>query len=300
MVDGKTRIGVDKAALDASGIETKPVVATDFQPRTEALGSIENPQTLADTFRGYQSAQIDLDRAKVASTAAQAEVGRLGPLHRDNSIVSTRTLQAAQVTGATEQAALKVATNKLRLQESAIRAQWGPVLAAWLTGGSPQLDRLLSGQSLLVQIAMPAGQHVADPATAQLRTPLDRVIDATVISGVPQTDPRFQGQGFFATAPGDTALLPGMTVPVSIPDGDAVHGVVVPTTAVIRWQGQPFVYTMAADGQFVRQAVATDILTPDGWLVRAGVPAGTPVVVSGAELLLSEEMKTQAAPGAGQ
>lgn len=300
MVDGKVRIVVDKAALDASGIETKPVVATYYQPRTEAFGSIENPQTLADSFRSYQSAQIDLDRAKVASTAAQAEVGRLGPLHRDNSIVSTKTLQSAQVAGATEQAALKVATNKIRLQESAIRSQWGPVLAAWLTSGSPQLDRLLSGQFLLVQIALPAGQHVTDPATARLRTPLDRMVEATVISRVPQTDPRFQGQGFFATAPGDATLLPGMTVPVSVPDGEVVHGVVVPTTAIVRWQGQPFVYTMIADGEFVRQAVTTDIMTPDGWLVRKGVPEGTPVAVSGAELLLSEEVKTQAASGAGQ
>ncbi len=298
-VDGKTRIIVDRAALDASGIETKPAAATTYQPRTDALGSIENPQTLADTFRSYQSAQIDLDRAKVASNMAQTEVNRLGPLHRDNSIVSTKTLQSAQVAGATEQAGLKTALNKLQLQESAIRSQWGPVLAAWLTGGSPQLDRVLSGQSLLVQVALPAGQRVAVPKAVQLQASPGRLIEAAVISSVPQADPRFQGQGFFVTAPGDVALLPGMTVPVSVPNGDAVQGVVIPTSTVVRWQGQTYVYVVPAVGQFVRQAVTTDIMTPDGWLVRTGLPAGTPVVVSGAALLLSEEMKRDATAGAG-
>lgn len=298
-MNGQTRIIVDKAASEASGIETKAVVATVYQPRAEALGSIENPQLLADAFRGYQSAQIELDRAQIASRVAQTDVARLGPLHRDNSIVSTKTLQTAQVAGATEQASLKIARNKIQLQENAIRSRWGPVLAAWLTSGSPQLDRVLSGQSLLVQIALPAGQNVASPMTARLQTSSGRVINATVISSVPQTDPRFQGQGFFATALGDTVLLPGMTVPVSVPNGDPLHGVIVPTSAIVRWQGQPFAYTMPEGGQFVRQAVATDIPTPGGWLVRTGVAAGTPVVVSGAELLLSEEMKRATTAGAG-
>ncbi len=298
-MNGQSRIIVDKAALEASGIETKAVVATVYQPRAEALGSIENPQLLADAFHSYQSAQVELDRATIASRVAQTDVARLGPLHRDNSIVSTKTLQTAQVTGAIEQASLRIARNKIQLQENAIRSRWGPVLAAWLTSGSPQLDRVLSGQSLLVQIALPAGQNVAVPTTARLQTSSGRVIDATVISGVPQTDPRFQGQGFFATAPGDTTLLPGMTVPVSVPDGNTAHGVIVPTSAIVRWQGQPFAYTMPADGQFMRQAVVTDLLTPGGWLVSSGMAVGTPVVVSGAELLLSEEMKRATAAGAG-
>lgn len=298
-VNGNTLIIVDQAALDASGITTKPALSMTYQPRTEALGSIENPQALADISRGYQSAQIDVERAKIASNMAQTEVNRLGPLHRDNSIISTKTLQSAQVAGATEQAGLKTALNKLQLQESAIRSQWGPVLATWLVSGSPQLDRVLSGQSLLVQIALPAGERVVAPKAVQLQASSGRLIEAPVISGVPQADPRFQGQGFFAIMPGDSALLPGMTVPVSVPNGDAVQGVVMPVSTIVRWQGQPFVYLMPADGRFVRQAVTTDIMTPDGWLVRTSMRAGTPVVVSGAELLLSEEMKREATAGAG-
>ncbi len=297
-VDGKTWIMADKAAQDTSGIETKPVDSIDYQPRTEALGSLANPQVLADTFRGYQNAQFELDRAKIASNVAQSEFNRLGPLQRDNSIISTKTLQSAQVAGATEQAILKAAASKIRLQESAIRSQWGPVLATWLTTGSPQLDRVMSGQSLLIQIALPAGQRVGDAKTAQLTTPDGRQIEVTMISRVPQVDPRFQGQGFFAIAPGDPELLPGMSVPVSIPNGDVLHGVLLPAAAVVRWEGQSFVYTMPEDGQFIRQAVTTDIMTADGWLVRTDVAPGTPVVVSGAALLLSEEAKREAPAGA--
>ena len=68
-------------------------------------------------------------------------------------------------------------------------------------------------------------------------------------------------------------------------------GVVVPDSAIFHAQGQSWVYFAPAAGEFVRHPVDTRIATPKGYLVRSGLAAGTSVVVRGAQLLLSEELK---------
>ena len=63
--------------------------------------------------------------------------------------------------------------------------------------------------------------------------------------------------------------------------------------ALVRHEGQVFVYLQKADEKFEREEVKLDLPLKDGWLVRGEISAGDKVVVTGAQQLLSEELKSR-------
>jgi hypothetical protein len=57
--------------------------------------------------------------------------------------------------------------------------------------------------------------------------------------------------------------------------------------------GKSYVYVQTAASEFVRKEVTLDEATDDGYVSMRTVAAGDRVVVQGAQLLLSEEFKSQ-------
>jgi len=296
-LDGRLHIVIAPADIAAAGIEVLPPKATTYHERVAGLGAVIAPQALAAQAQAYQRAAAEATQAALAVKAARREVERLQPLHRADRIVSDKALETAQDDLAAKEANARAASAQLETQRSAVKEQWGPVLGGWIAQGAPPLERLLAGQDLLVRIALPAGSLVTGPSAAQLEVSPGAPLDARILSGVPQAEPMFQGQSFYAVLAQDARLRPGMTVPAVLSVGASISGVVVPDAAIVRWQGRPWVFVEATKGEFVRQAIGTGLATADGWLVTSGLSAGTPIVVHGAQLLLSEELKVQPAAG---
>jgi len=70
-------------------------------------------------------------------------------------------------------------------------------------------------------------------------------------------------------------------------------GVVVPHAAVVYAEGKTWAYVQTGADTFMRREVHLDHLTQDGWLITSGLAVGERVVVTGAQMLLSEELKSQ-------
>ena len=297
---GVSRVLVSPREALAAGLAVEKLVATTYQDRASGLGSVVAPQTLAEQRHAYQAAAGDVERSEIAAKAARIGVQRLRSLHRDDRIVSDKALESAQATLATHESNLRLATSQLRLQEMAIRQQWGQVLGSWLSDGSPQLDRIFAGQDLLIQIVLPTGRALADIAYADLAPAPDNRLKATIVSAAPQSDPKFQGQGFFAIAPPDVLLRPGMTVPAIVPLGTPSAGVTVPGAALVRWQGRSWVYVAVSEQEFARRLVEDAIAMPQGWFVASSLAPGTVVVTHGAQLLLSEEVRASPVGGSAR
>jgi hypothetical protein len=66
--------------------------------------------------------------------------------------------------------------------------------------------------------------------------------------------------------------------------------VIVPSSAVIWWQGKPWVYVETATGEFSRKAVEADHPVAGGFFCRMGFMPGEKVVVRGSEELLAIEL----------
>jgi hypothetical protein len=110
-------------------------------------------------------------------------------------------------------------------------------------------------------------------------------------------DPAAQGQSFvFRLRATRLGLRPGLAVTarIAVP-GPRRQGLVIPSTAVVRLAGKSYVYVQTTANEFVRKEVTLDQPTDDGYLSTRTVTAGDRVVVQGAQLLLSEEFKSQIA-----
>lgn len=69
------------------------------------------------------------------------------------------------------------------------------------------------------------------------------------------------------------------------------EGVMVPASALLRQDGQVWLYVQGEPGEFIRKAIKLGKPTSEGW----AVPTATQetVVTVGAQILLSEELKAQ-------
>lgn len=89
-------------------------------------------------------------------------------------------------------------------------------------------------------------------------------------------------------------VLAGEAVTGLIPTaGEPRKGVIVPRAAVVRANGRGWAFVKNEDGKsFTRKPVELDHPLANGWFVAGGFASGDQVVVTGAQVLLSEEMKS--------
>ena len=286
----ETGVTLDARTQGLAGIAVTALQPVTHQGAVGAFGTVLDLSDLADARTAVAAAVLRVERAKSALAASSAEHRRIEDLNRDEHNASDKALETATAAWRRddgELAAARVAVDGLL---AAGRQHWGGVLAGWLGPGSPELDRLLQGNERLLQVTLPPGSALSSaPAVATVRAGDRPAVEARLVSPAPRTDPQIQGQSFFYSVAGPGAPLPGMNVRVSVPAGSPIAGVVVPSTAVVWWQGRAWVYVEKAPGRFARREVATEVPLPDGWFVTAGVAAGERIVTSGAQVLLSEE-----------
>jgi hypothetical protein len=155
---------------------------------------------------------------------------------------------------------------------------------------------LVVGQTALVRLDVPAGEPLKEmPTAAHLIAPSDAgaVIATQLLGPAGGTDAQLQGQGFLLLVKQEaTRLAPGTLVTgfLKLP-GEVEHGVTVPRSAIVRHEGEAFIYVATKDGEFTKKEIELEHATVAGWFVHEGLKAGEKIVVSGAQQLLSEESK---------
>jgi hypothetical protein len=88
-------------------------------------------------------------------------------------------------------------------------------------------------------------------------------------------------------------LLPGMNTIVYVPSGKTYEGVFLEDTAIVQWQGRSWVYLRAGPDTFKRHPISTDQPVSDDDYVVQDIPPGSEIVIQGAQVLLSEEAKSE-------
>ena len=73
--------------------------------------------------------------------------------------------------------------------------------------------------------------------------------------------------------------------------GKPEEGVVIPRAAIVRHEGEAFVYVQTGEELFLRKEVELHHPTAKGWFIDEGFKPGDKVVTVGAQQLLSEELK---------
>jgi hypothetical protein len=277
-----------------AGIKIQALQAAAQQPEFRAHGSVIDLQPLLALRQQFLAAQALRDSAQARYQEADANLSRTRHLHQQD-IVSTRRLQEQQAQWRNDKANLSTSSYQQQTILAASRLQWGEVLTDWFTQpNSRQAEQFLNHRSQLLQISLPANTRL-NPGIHTIAVDdhgrRDQAISATLISPAPQVDPISQGERYFF----QTDVRPlsfGARVSAWIADGEpGTDGVVIPESAVVWHLGQAFVYIKAENGEFNRRPLATTALGNGGYFAAEGFTAGEDIVTSGAQTLLSQELK---------
>ena len=290
---GQTVVVLDEAGRERAGIAAVAVAAVRRPAEVEGWASVLDTAVLAASHAVLLEADTRLTKARIALDAAGREHARVAALAADGQNESQRTLDAATATWDADRAEVAAASSAIAARAAEAHARWGGVIAAWLEHGSPELDRLLGGRERLLLVTLPA--DAGAPASVTVAPGPGETLTARLVGPAAQLDPRLPGPAALYRAPADPRLLPGATAAVRAAVGAPRAGVVVPYSAVVWWDGEAWVYVERAPGSYVRRRLEGRQPAADGWFVPAGaataISAGERVVTSGAESLLTEELR---------
>ena len=287
-------VAMDASTQALTGIRVDTLHSTTQRLEVRASAVVLPMQELTDLRKSYLSAGTEVEKAKLSLNVSRQEYERLKALYQEDQNASAKAVQAAEATWRTDEANLRAAQNAIILAESTVRQNWGGVVARWFVEGSPALDRILAQRDFLLQVSLTPVSKSNAPATASIQMQDGGIQSARLVSPFPRVDPRIQSPTFLYLTPRRRDLAAGMALVVLLPSGPATRGVVIPGSATVWWQGKVWAYVQSAPGRFSRREVSTQIPAGDGWFVTGGFSQGDKVVVSGAQQLLSEELRPQA------
>ncbi len=299
---GVTIVTLPQAAQEQSGITTLQLENSQFLDTLSTYGTVVNIDQLIEQRNRYLTAKAEANIARASLINTQQEFNRLSALNQDNKNISDSALARAEATLKADQARLNASENIAKNLRNSLGQQWGEALATQATqqAENSTFNRIMQYRDVLIQVTLPfdspspaAGSLImVSPTGSTSGSPVQNV-QAEFVSASPQTDAAIQGKTFYYRAPSD-ALRVGMRVSIKMKDsGHSKDGVVLPNQAIVWYGGQVWAYRKEGADRFLRIPVSTDNEADNGWFTNIGLKAGDEIVVTGAQLLLSEEFKYQ-------
>ena len=294
--DGAPVVRLSKKSQLASAIVTRPLAAYVLQTRAEIYGGVVTLQPLVTLRASYLAAQREIGVVQAALARSTAEYLRMQTLFQDKQMVSLRAVQAAEADWKADLAKRAAIETEIANVRAAARQNWGDVLSRLALSNGRDFEPLLAGQQVLIQLAWGLDQAAITPPARIRLTPVggeEKPVEAQFISPATQADTEIAGRTFWYRAPG-AGMRIGMRVVASLSDAaNSRSGVAIPASALVWHAGKAWVYVKAEEEDFVRHEVSTREAAGDDWFNADAFKPGDALVVSGAQLLLSEEFRYQ-------
>jgi hypothetical protein len=284
--NGTVGVNLDPNTQKLVGLQTAPLAAAALKQEVKAYGRALDPTPLVGLLGEMAS-------SRAALAASSKDYQRVKALFGQEQNASAKALETAEATMKHDQIALDAAKAQLT-------TGWGVAIAdqSDLANLVESLSKL---ETVLVRLDLPSGEALQEtPTGARLIVAGRRqAIEVGYVGRAPTVDPQSQGEGFLFIATNRSAwLAPGLALTgfLSLP-GEPIQGVIVPGDAVVRWDERAWVYTQSDNTHFTRHELSVDHPVAGGWFVTNGVTFKDRVVVMGAQMLLSEERKTEIQTG---
>jgi hypothetical protein len=291
---GEKPVKLDAAAQTQGRIETMAATPVRFKQRQRAFATVLDIAPLIDLATRLAAERSALAGVEARLKASDAAAQRTGSLYRQGQSLSAAQAEAADAALKSEQAERDGARSAVKLIEATARNEWGPVLGQAIVTGAPLFTHLIDHETVLIQITTLDGAVLArPPKSATIRLPRQAAIEAELISPAARIDPRIQGTSLLYTAPPKPGVLtPGVALTAWVETGLSDEAVRVPEAAVVRWQGESWVYVRISDTSFQRRRISTEMAEPDGYYDVTDLPDDAVLVIKGASLLLSQEFRS--------
>jgi hypothetical protein len=274
---GEIVLKLDAETQKRLGLQVILPVAGSVERELTATARVLDGAALASQLNEIRAAQAAFD-------ASRTDYERKKKLFESGQNASASALEAADALRKQNQITLDAARNRLA-------AAWGKAvteredLAAFARS-------LVAREAALVRVDLLAADRLTNqpPSVRLLRQNGDEVGSALVLGPAFSTESAVSGQALLAfVATNAASLIPGSMLSARLETGTRETGVALSRDAVVRHAGRGWVYVKTGDETFVRREIPLDRPHRDGWLVNGDWPQ--PVLVSGAQSLLSEELK---------
>lgn len=278
-----------------AGITVARLQAARMLPERETQAQVVDVGPLLQARWQYRDAQAQWESARATLARTQAALDRLEALRRNPDDVSTRQMLDAETARDESAAQVRAADARRQSLREAVLREWGEdIFASALADGAAGAG-LFTGQALLLvavgATGMPLGMETRARAAASGSG--DASVAVTLLGPASMAAATLPGAAWFGLVPAQGFRV-GAHVRVWLAaDTAPQNGVHVPRAAVIWHGGAPWLYRRVDATHFARHGLSGASDFGDGWFVPAADLAGADVVVTGAQTLLSEELRAQ-------
>ncbi len=287
---------INSKTQELSGIKTHVVQSDSYLNEIETVGKVVSIEPLLGLRSRFQIAQAELKAAESKLKQIRENLKRQQKLFHEG-VIAKRSLQELTAQKAAEEAAV----DSKKIQLIALRNEgdlnWGTTLTEWFLGmQSAKIKDLLTGKQRLIQVIVPVNKTLPDGLGVIFVNSYDKrelAIPSKLISKAPQVENNFQGESYFFLS-NSGHFQTGMKITAWLPESNQVEkGVFVPESALIWYMDQLFVYVKIDKETFRRQDIKKHTRAGSGYLIEEGLKIGDEIVVSGAQMVLSEELRQQ-------
>ncbi|MDD2725272.1 MAG: hypothetical protein PHH59_14800 [Methylovulum sp.] len=295
-INGLTVIKLDGKTQQQTGLAVTVLEPAQHHAEFIAYGKAISIQPLLNLHHRYLAMLTERNRAAAKFKQAEQAIQRQQDLYR-NGVTAKRNLQDQQAQWQTDKALL----DATQYQDQAIIDEallnWGKTLSDWaLTARAEKLTAFLTGEQTLLQITVPSHHKPAEnlhTIAVDVSGERSKAQKAELISVAPQTDANNQGISYFFQTSGKT-IKTGMSVSAWLPEqGQQQAGVIIPASAICWATDQAYIYLKTGDGTFTRRAISHYTATANGYFLSDILKPGDAIVTTGAQMLLSEELRGQ-------
>ncbi len=294
---GVLSIRVPETLQDQSGIRVQSLSAKDYRPKTKAYAKVLDIAPLILLRNRYQEAKSNSEIAAANLMESKQNLDRLHQLHQ-NQAISTRRYQQARSQWKSNKAKMNSGQYTTENIYAETLQNWGSVLTDWALNQDSQthFKTLLDHRNRLILVTLQAGTSLAadvSSITVGRNANRENAVSSHLVSSAPRVDGLSQGETYFFMAPVKNLRI-GMQLLAWVPSSSQeIHGVEIPLSAIIWRTGKPWVYVKTDNDRFTRRIVENFIELDQSWFVSRDLNPGEQIVVSGGQMLLSEEYRWQ-------
>lgn len=286
-------VTIDDDIVQDIGVSTTTLTQVAWAKELQSYAVVTNSKALVDAHTQLLQQQSAIHLAQVATNSARDEYDRLQKL---TGAVAQKNVSYAKADWLNKQASLDLVKTQYANTQLELTQSWGDKIASWLGHRDTPLEDILSRKKILVEVALPITEDfsgkqptvfVSENTERWNARPTEFVSPNFVATSLSRT----QSYYYLTTAKG---LRPGMRLHAWLKQDDtAKQGFFIPNEAIIWYAGQPWCYVQQQEGVFKRRALAGGISRSNGIFMESGFAEGDELVISGAQMLLSEEFRWQ-------
>jgi hypothetical protein len=279
-----TGVTLDARAQALLGLRTQTLKSERRSAQIDAFAKVLDSGPLAQL-------ETDLEAAQASATASAAEAKRAEALNASGSAVSSKDAEAARAQADNDAVHLQQLRQRLGLE-------WGPGIQRLSEARRRELIKALSdGQAALVHIDTPNNEGQAQARSVEIDIG-DGQAHGELLGAARTAEPRLQSSGLIAVVRGKSAILlsNGLIQSAHINTPASSPGVIIPRSAVIRFNGSDWAYVRHGAQGFERRRLDSPVAGEAGLFVTRGFSAGDELVEQGAAELFGAEQNQGARP----